>query len=36
VPFSIFGLINDMADRKEIKGFIAKLGESQFHYFVVP
>lgn len=36
IPFSIFGLINDAADRKDIKGFIAKLGQSQFFYFVIP
>jgi len=36
ITFSVFGLLNDMADRKEIKGFIAKLAGSQFHYFVVP
>jgi len=36
IGFSLFGLLNDMADRKEIKGFIAELAQSQFHYFVIP
>lgn len=36
IPFSIFGMINDAADRKQVKGFIAELGESQATYFIIP
>ena len=36
IPFSIFGLLNDMADRKEVRGGIAKLAELQLHYFIIP
>jgi hypothetical protein len=36
ITFSIFGLLNDAADRKDIKGFVAKLAKSQFHFFMVP
>lgn len=36
IPFSIFGLLNDIADKKKIKGFIDKLAESQLHYFIFP
>lgn len=36
ITFSIHGLLNDMADRKEIKGFIAKYAESNSHYFTIP
>jgi len=29
-------MINDAADRKQVKGFIAELGESQATYFIIP
>lgn len=36
ISYSVHGLLNDMADRKEIRGFIAKYAESNSHYFTVP
>ncbi|GEM_PF-1287913 len=36
IPFSILGLLNDIADRKQIRGFAAKVVGFNFHYFIVP
>jgi len=36
IPFSIFGLLNDLADKKEISGFIAKFVKSEIHYLIIP
>ncbi len=36
ILYSVHGLLNDMADRKEIMGFIAKYVESNSHYFTIP
>ncbi len=36
LTYSVHGLFNDAADRKEIRGILAKYFESNSHYFSVP
>ncbi len=36
ITYSVHGLLNDAADRKEISGILAKYFESNSHYFTIP